>query len=203
VKRGVATLAALATAAVPAVAHSGLAPTATPTYRILSNPHGGDDFLFRNAIQDDAQSMSNRLFAALQTVLGGTAPTLNFVQTDSPLTPAHFSAQGTDQINIDPLGVETFTNANNSAHSPAVLDMPHEMAHLRQTQQVLADLVQREGGAQAFADLVTPTAAKRSGIAYTPGNYDANYADYVRQVHPLGPGWLLGGQFGHAPVQFP
>lgn len=184
---------------------------ATYTYRSLANPTSGDQFGFRAAIQQNAQTMSDRLFAALASVLGGQAPTLNFVPQGSPLTPGDLSANyiafpggpvGT--VNVDPLAVEGMTNFNSPYHNATVYAFPHEMAHLRQTAQVLADLATREGGAQAFSDLVTPVAAQRAHIPLSLSQtYDGAYAQYVKDAQARGNDWITGTQFGHAAVPWP
>lgn len=180
-------------------------PTSTYTFRILSNPTTGDEFGFRNAIQQTAQTDSDKLFNALVSVLGGGAPQLNFVPMGSALTPGDLSAnfeaapgapQGT--INVDPLAIEALTNNGSAYHSSSVNALPHEMSHLRQTPAVLASLADREGGAQAFTDLVTPEAAHRAGIPYANGNYDGSYSNFVKAAQAKGRDYLLAGQFGRA-----
>lgn len=179
---------------------------------MLTAPASGDDYRFGQAFHQNAQDLSNRLFTSLESLLGGSAPTLNFVSAGSPLTPDHFSANLADQpggpkgtINLDPEAVDALIEFKSPVHSSAVNNMPHEMAHLRQTGAVLADLIQREGGAQAFTDLVTPVAARRARIPYVDGSYDGAYADYVRQVQEQrGRDWILGTQFGRvAPPSWP
>ncbi len=202
VHKAVATIASIA-----AAAHQGAAkvdPNAVYAYRTLANPTSGDEFGFRGAIQQNAQGMSDRLFQALQGILGGQAPRLNFTQPGDALTPDDFSATPAgNTINVNPMGTWAFTDNNSPYHNAGVTDVPHEMAHLRQTAQVLADMVSREGGAQAFANLVTPVAAQRAGIKYAPGNYDGTYANITQAVMPRGNDWLTGTQFGHAPVAWP
>jgi hypothetical protein len=205
VNRAVATLAAVA-AAHSAHASAAVNPTATYAYRTLSNPTSGDEFGFRGAIQQNAQGMSDRLFTALQSILGGHAPHLNFVQNGDPSTPNNLSANPTtNTINMDPVAVSALTDAHTTTHNIAVNDMSHESAHLRQILAVLADMGQREGGAQAFADLVTPAAAQRAHIPFTAGSYDGDYAPFVQQINqrPDARSFILGGQFGHAPVAWP
>jgi hypothetical protein len=147
--------------------------------------------------------MSDRLFQALRGILGGQAPRLNFTQPDDPLTSQADFSSSSGQINVDPMGTWAFTDNNSPYHDAGVTDVPHEMAHLRQTAQVLSDMVSREGGAQAFANLVTPVAAQRAGIKYTPGNYDGTYAALTQAAKARGNDWLTGTQFGHAPVAWP
>lgn len=198
--RAVAALAAVAAG----VHGQAFDPNTVYAYRVLDNPTSGDAFGFRGAIQQNAQGMSDRLFNALSSILGGKPPVMNFVPTGSELTEADFSATpATNTINVDPLGTWALTDPHSRYHNAAVVDIPHEAAHLRQTIQVLADMAQREGGAQAFANLVTPAAAKRAGIPYTPGNYDGTYGELVKQAQARGNDWLTGGQFGHAPVNWP
>lgn len=193
VHRAVAALAAVA-----AGLHGQAAdPNASYAYRILNAPTSSDERAIKTlGIQPQAQRLSDALFDALKGILGGQAPRLNFTVTGDPLTgPADFSASS-GRINVNPLGTWAFTDASSPFHNAAVTDVPHEMSHLRQTPQVLADLAQKEGGAQAFADLVTPLAAQRAHIRYTPGNYDGTYADFVKQAQARGNDWLLNGQFG-------
>lgn len=182
--------------------------------RILTAPASGDEARFQTAFHQNAQQLSDRLFTSLASLLGGTAPALNFVAANSPLTPSHFSANVTDApggpkgtINLDPAAVDALIQFKAPFHNSAVNNMPHEMAHLHQTPATLADLMQREGGAQAFTDLVTPTAAKRAHIPYdATGNYDGPYADYVQQIQarPDARSFILGSQFGRtAPSAWP
>lgn len=180
-------------------------PNSSYTFRSLNNPTSGDAFGFRAAIQQNAQGLSNKLFGSLASLLGGTAPALNFVPAGSPLLVTGDSSanlidtpggpKGT--INVSPIAVEALTNFKSPYHDPGVTAYPHEMAHLRQTTPTLADLMRREGGAQAFSDIVTPAAAKRAGIPYAPGDYDPpQYASLVKGAQALGRDWLLAGQFG-------
>lgn len=172
--------------------------------KILSAPTTGDEFGFRGAMQQYAQGRSDRMFGALSSMLGGTAPQLNFVPTDSALTPNHISTNIADApgaplgtINADPLVTQGLIDNLSPVHGLAVNALPHEMAHTRQTQQTLAQLLTREGGAQAFADLEAAPAAKAAGIPYQPGNYDGAYADYVKQIMASKPqSWITAGQFG-------
>lgn len=180
---------------------------------MLTAPTSGDDYRFGQAFHQNAQALSNRLFTSLESVLGGTAPALNFVQTGSSLTPEHFSANVADAvgapkgtINLDPSAVDALIEFKSANHDSAVNAMPHEMAHLRQTAAVLADLMQREGGAQAFADLVAPVAASRANIPYFDAfnSHDGGYADYADQARLRGRDWILGTQFGRtAPPTWP
>lgn len=182
-------------------------PNLSYTYRILNNPTTGDAFGFRSAIHGYAQKRSDGLFRALEPLLGGASPQLNFLPTGSPLVPTTMSAnvvgkpgapQGT--INVDPLAVETLINDHSPYHDSGVNGYPHEMSHLRQSRDTLAQFLTREGGAQAFANLVTPTAAQRAGIPYRPGNFDGDYAPFVQAVQaaPYGRDWILAGQFGRS-----
>lgn len=177
---------------------------------ILDEPRSSDEQAFRTALWQYAQQRSNRLFQPLEPVLGGAAPTLNFVAAGSPITPNHMSEniRGTPlapagEINMDPFSVDGLIVNSAPAHSVVVNQMPHEMAHTRQTQQVLADTAASEGGAQAFADLVAAAAAQKAGVPYTPGDYDGSYTDFVKQAQARGNNWILGGQFGRPPVAFP
>jgi len=184
---------------------SSTSPTASYTFRVLDNPTTGDAFGFRNAIQQYAQGRSDRLFDSLASLLHGAAPRLNFVPTGSPFTPNHMSANLTERtgaprgtINMDPLTVAGLVDDASSIHSVTVNQMPHEMAHTRQSPATLASLLLSEGGAQAFADLMAGQAARQAAIPYTDGNYDGSYADYVRQVlAKQGRDWVLAGQFGN------
>lgn len=210
---GVVLLAALLAPA-SATARPILAPGDSYTYRILNNPTTGDAFGFRSAIQQNAQGLSDKLYGSLASLLGAGAPKLNFVPSGSPLlseadTSANVEGQlgaPAGSVNVDPLAVESLTNFKSPYHDSGLNVYPHEYAHLKQTPSTLAQLLTREGGAQAFADQVTPTAAKRAGIPYTPGNYDGSYAPYVQTVQqpPYGRSWILGGQFGKtAPPTWP
>jgi len=185
-------------------------PNQSYTYRVLNNPTTGDAFGFRGAIQQNVQGMNDRMFDAVSSVLGGTAPALNFVPTGSDFAPNHMAANIKDRlgapqgtINIDPYATAQIVSANAQDHSGWVNQIPHEQAHTRQTPMILASLANSEGGAQAFADLVAQTAAQRSNIPYSPGNYDGDYTDFVKAAQARGRDWLLGAQFGHAPVSFP
>lgn len=177
-------------------------------YRILATPAGGDDFLFRGAFHQEAQTRSDRLFAALKKVLGGDAPTLNFVpDTGSASGDFHASATpSANRINLDPYFTQALIDDGQQFHNQGVNAMPHEMAHLRQTPDVYASDWQAEGGAQAFADTVSSVAAALAHIPYASaaGAYDGPYSDYVQRVQQQkGRDWTLGGQFGRAPVAWP
>lgn len=206
---GVVMLAALlAPAAATAIP---FAPASTYSYRILDAPTSSDERAIKTlGLQPTAQRKSNALFDALASVLGGTAPALNFVPTGSPLAPGDMAANLTDRpgapkgtINVDPLAVEALINNASIYHSSGVNGYPHEMAHLRQTPAILASTPDAEGGAQAFADLVTPEAARRARIPYASGNYDGAYSSFVKAARARGNDWLTGTQFGHAPVPWP
>jgi hypothetical protein len=83
---------------------------------------------------------------------------------------------------------------------------PARDMHLRQTPAVLADRTQREGGAQAFADIVAAAAAHDAHVPYTgvPGAFDGSYAPLVQAVmSQYGRDWVLGGQMGKPPVAWP
>lgn len=204
---------ALAAAAKPsAVKRFGPDPNAFYSYRILNRPTSSDERAIRNlGLQPEAQRRSDRLFAAIAKVLGGDAPHLNFVPTGSPLAPTNAAANLTDRpgapkgtINVDPLAVEALINNRSPYHSSGVNTMPHEMMHLRQTPATLSVLADREGGAQAFSDLVSPIAAQRAGIPYTVGNYDGDYGPLVQAVmQQKGRDWIFGGQMGKPPVSWP
>jgi hypothetical protein len=171
-------------------------------YRILNDPRTGDAFGFRAAIQALAQKRASALFAG--TGLTGAAPRLNDVPTGSPLLAGSWlsanlaGSAGAPQgsINVNPAAIWGLTTDSSPYHDPATNYVPHEMAHLQQTPAVLADQSVREGGAQAFADLVTPKAARSAGIPYRPGSYDSNYTGFAQQARQLGMQWLLKGQFG-------
>lgn len=206
-------LAVLAMAAsLPAQASSPAANSyASYSYRILDKPTSSDERAIRTlGLLPEGQRRSDALFAALQKVLGGSAPKLNFVPTGSELVSNHMSANIRDNvggplgtINIDPLAYDGLINDLSPQHNGVVNQVPHEMAHTRQTRDVLLSLMQREGGAQAFADYVTTEAAKQANIPYLDYNFDGAYAPFVKQAQARGLDWLLGGQFGHAPVSFP
>lgn len=187
-------------------------PTSSYTYKMLNAPTSGDEVAIRNlALLPYAEGRSDKLFNALVSVLGGAAPQLNFVPTGSQFVGAtDLSANLNDRagapkgtINVDPLALEGIINDASPVHSGAINQLPHEMMHTRQTQQVLASTPDAEGGAQAFADLVTPEAAHRAGIPYANGNFDGSYADYVKAAQAKGPAWILGGQMGKPPVNWP
>jgi hypothetical protein len=206
---GVVVLAsALALAARGTQTHSALAsaydPNQSYSYRILSKPTSSDERAIRTlGLQPEAQQLSNRLFAALVKVLGGQAPMLSFTPAIAASGgEAHLSASpGQNTVNIDPYATEGLINAAAPTHSGAVNQMPHEMAHLR---QVVTSVADREGGAQAFADLVTPAAAAAAHTPYDATiNFDGVYAPFVKAAQARGRDWLLGTQFGHAPVPWP
>lgn len=187
-----------------AAAANGL-PDQTNLLRILSGRTNDikEDFYKRKA-QTRAVHMKDAMFGALAKVLGGQAPDLNFVSGINSAEEAHLSATpGANRINIDPYATQGFVDASARTHSGAVNAVPHEMAHLRQTAAILASVAQREGGAQAFADIVTPIAAAAAKTSYNGGNYDGGYADFVKQAQARGRDWLFGTQFGHAPVSWP
>lgn len=178
--------------------------------KILGNPTTGDEFGFRGAIQSYAQKRSDGLFSPLASVLGGASPGLNFVQTDNELTSNHMSANLADNhgaakgtINIDPYATTQFVIDTAPEHSGWTNQMPHEMAHTRQTNAVLRSTPDAEGGAQAFADLVTAAAAQKARIPYTPGYYDGSYSDFVKAAQARGNDWLLNGQFGRTGSTWP
>jgi hypothetical protein len=181
-------------------------PNASYSYRILDNPTTGDAFGFRGAIQQNAQGLSDKLFHSLASLLGGAAPTLNFVPTGSQFAPTNLSANLTDrvgapkgQVNVDPLATEALTNFRSPYHDSGTNAFPHEFSHLSQTSDVTRSSPLAEGGAQAFADYVTPSAARTAHIPYNlgePGQYDGAYADYVKAAQAKGLAWILAGQFG-------
>jgi len=214
VKRTIATLAAIASAA--GASHALAAapnPNASYSYRILNAPTSSDERAIRTlGLQPRAQTLSDKLFEALKVILGGEAPRLNFVPNGSLLTAnGGMSTNNVDapgapkgEINVTPRAVEGLINPDSALHSFYVQGYTHEDAHTRQILQVLSDYAQAEGGAQAFADLVTPEAAFKAGISYKPTPaYDGSYAPYVQQAQQRGNDWLTGGQFGHAPVPWP
>lgn len=199
-----AALTPLHAAAAGRVTRQGLA------YRSLAAPQGGDDFMFRQAFHQNAQGLSDRLFAAVQKALGGTAPELNFVQEGTGGVENDVSANLTDRpgfakgsINIDPTAVQALIDENNTFHDAAVNAMPHEMMHTRQTPGVLASIPDREGGAQAFADIVTPLAAAAAKTHYNAGSYDGAYVDFVKAARARGNDWIFGGQMGKPPIAWP
>lgn len=183
---------------------------ASPYYAPLSNPTGGDQFMARNALQQTAQSQSDKMFSAIQSLLGGTAPGLNFVPYDSPLLSggeAASSANVTDYpggpkgtINVAPAITTSFVDPKLGLyHDAATYIFPHEMSHLRQLPSVLASVPVREGGAQAFADIVSPFAARAAGVPLNTANQsaaDGGYEDVVAAANARGRDWLLYGQFG-------
>lgn len=154
-----------------------------------------------------AQNVSDRMFAALQKVLGGTAPKLSFAAQTDPN--GEFNAQAfpaENRIALDPAYMIGLVDPRSQLHDQAVNVLPHEDMHLRQTSAVLADRTQREGGAQAFADIVAAAAAHTAHIPYTsvPGAFDGSYAPLVQAVmSQYGRDWVLGGQMGKPPVAWP
>jgi hypothetical protein len=174
-----------------------------------TQPASGDDMYVRNAMHGQARATTGKLFAALQGLLHGNNPDLNFVSGDSPLvatgggTSANFdgsAGQAANSINMAPNVVAALTNPSAHFHDWSVQIMPHEMAHLRQTPAVLGQMDTREGGAQAFADQVTYDAAQKAGVPFfagKPGTYDSNYADFVNAINALGKNWALYTQFGN------
>lgn len=216
---GVMMATSLAQLARPSVARSLTTPPPpnTYTYRMLSNPTTGDEFMFRGAIQQTAQNDSNKLYNPLVSLLGGSAPQLNFVQPGSAFlkngdssgdTSSNIDAQpGAPQgtINIDPAAVEALTNNASTYHNSGVGSLPHEFAHLHQTPQTLAQILTSEGGAQAFEDAVTPHAAQVAGIPYSR-DYVSPWDSYLStiQAAPYGRNWIMGSQFGKtAPPNWP
>lgn len=186
--------------------------TQSRAFRALSQPMPTDylrnreNDIYQRQLQTRAQGRSNKLFAALSRLLGGDAPALNFVMMHSPLIgrEGDLSANSGNNpggpagtINVDPLATYGVVFDKTPIHSGAINQLPHEMAHLRQTPDVLSSIPIREGGAQGFADLVAQIAAQRAGIPYAPGNFDAGYAGYVQQARQRGRDWLLAGQFGN------
>jgi hypothetical protein len=147
------------------------------------------------------------LFGQLAKVLGGHAPTLNFVPSVDPGGDELANALlGKNQINLSSGAMTGLVDPRSQYHNQAVNVLAHEMMHLRQTPAVLGDTTQREGGAQAFSDLVTPDAAKAAHIPYSgvPGAYDSNYGPLVQLIQQkYGPDWILGGQMGKPPVAWP
>ena len=155
-------------------------------------------------MHEQARTASGKMFGALQSLLHGENPTLNFVSPGSPLLDADGGASantGANSINADPAFVSSLINPSSRFYDWAVQSLPHEFAHLRQTPDVLASLGASEGGAQSFADIVTPTAAPQAGMAFRPGPagyYDGDYAQYVQNVNQyLGRDWALFKQFGN------
>lgn len=181
------------------------------TYRILNNPTTGDGFGLRAVLQQTAQANSNKLYATLSSLLGGSAPPLNDVPTGSPfLTDGDASANIADQVgapkgsvNVSPLALEALINNSSPYHDGGVHLLPHEYAHLHQTSTVLADPTMREGGAEEFSNEVTPTAAQRAGIPFH-GAFNSVYGPQATQAQQRGRQWVLGSQFGNtAPVRWP
>lgn len=181
-------------------------PGSVPSwYRILSQPTSGDDNAFRTTFQHYAQGRSDRMFNALHSLLDGAAPQLNFVPSIVPvngLSEVHLSATPiANKINVDPYAVDGIIDDRSAIHDGAVNQLPHEMAHLHQTTTSVPD---REGGAQAFADLTAGTAADRAGIPYgSMLGFDGAYADYVKQANARGRNWVLFSQFGKPPTTWP
>lgn len=173
--------------------------------QILTQPTSSDERAYQRAFHTNAQSLSNRMFGRLQALLGGTAPTLNFVPDVGANGDFHASATpAKNMINVDPAVTGWLLDERSPFHDSAVNVMPHEMAHLRQTAQVLASLRDREGGAQSFADIVSPLAASAAKTRYAQGSFDGAYAPYVQYVNAnKGRDWVLGGQFGKPPVAWP
>jgi hypothetical protein len=202
-----AVLAVMALTALQAAAIGRATPPADGfgyAYKLLSGPTSSDERAFRTTLQGVAQTRSDGLFTALQKVLGGQAPRINFEPPGDPLTPNHLSAHVADgSINADPYAIANLVVDHAADHSGWTNQFPHEMAHTRQTPPILAAAADREGGAQAFADLVTAAAAKQARIPYVDGNYDGAYKDFVKQAQQHGNSWILGTQFGHPAVAFP
>jgi hypothetical protein len=198
-------------AAAPSAAYTG-----SHMMNVLTVPGGMKEDFFRGKIEQTGQTDSNKIFGALQQVLGGTAPQLNYVAPGSQLVPGqtHISANvnggsaagPAGMINVDPVALEGLVNNASPAHNASVNQFPHEMSHLHQLATVLASIPQSEGGAQSFADIVAAAAARKAGIPYTPRpqGYDGNYAEYVKQVlAQQGRDWVLGPQFGRPTVAWP
>lgn len=171
--------------------------------QILTTPSTGDELGFRTAIQHGAQARSDALFQALAKVLGGSPPTLNFQPTVAGGEFHAYADPAANQIVLDPAATLGIVSDQDTFHDGAINGLPHEMAHLRQTPQVLASIPVREGGAQAFADTTTNLAAAAAGIPYTPGFFDGSYAPYVQQAQQRGRDWILSGQFGRPPTVWP
>lgn len=178
--------------------------------KILTNPAGGDEVLVNRVFRNDAQGLSDRLFGAVAKVLGGQAPKLNFVQAGTLGAETGISTNLTDRpgfpkgtINLDPSGIQYLVHEQGPFHSSAVNAMPHEFMHTRQTPQVLASIPDREGGAQAFADIVTPIAAAIAKTHYDAGFYDGPYTDFVKAAQARGRDWILGEQMGKPAVSWP
>lgn len=198
---------ALMAALTPLQAAAGQKPDASNSnvyfQKILTNPAGGDEVLVNRVFRKDAQGLSNRMFGALAKVLGGAAPTLAF-PTSLASDEFHASAApATNTVNLDPTATQALVQEASPFHSSFVNALPHEMAHLRQTPQVLASLPDREGGAQAFADMVSSVAAAMAKTPYDGGAYDGSYAPFVQAAKARGNDWITGTQFGHAPVSWP
>lgn len=171
-----------------------------------TQPSSGDDMYVRNAMHNQARDISTRMFAALQQYLHGDNPVLNFVGGGSPLigNDGHASATTeTNTINVDPVALASLINPSAVYHGSAVAMVPHEMAHLRQLQNVLASVGASEGGAQAFSDITAADAARQARVPFNPGSagyYDGEYAQYVKNVlDELGRAWVLFKQFGNTP----
>jgi hypothetical protein len=177
--------------------------------KILTNPAGGDEVLINRVFRKDAQGLSDRMFGAVQKVLGGEAPRLNFVGAGD-ITAQGFSANLTDRpgfqrgtVNVNPSAVQWLVEEQNSFHDNAVNALPHEFMHLRQTPEVLRSDWQAEGGAQAFANAVSPIAAAAAKTRYAPVPAPP-YGDYVKQVlAQKGRDWIFGGQMGKPPTTWP
>lgn len=175
--------------------------------RILTAPSSGDENAFQRVFHGDAQQLSNSMFNAVAKILGGQTPQLNFEPAITGFTgEVHLSATpSANQINVDPYATEGLIDEQAPTHTGAVNQLPHEMMHLRQLASVLASIPDREGGAQAFADIVAPGAAKQAHTFYDSGlNFDGAYAQFVKDVlAKKGRDWVLGGQMGKQPVAWP
>lgn len=146
----------------------------------------------------------DRTWQALASVLGGAEPSYSVV--DDLGTPgSHASAHPAgNSVKIDALVQAALLDKNSPLHSGAYNGLPHEMMHLRQTPAILASLADREGGAQAFADAVSPYAARKAGTYYDASrNYDGTYSAYTKAAQAKGRDFIFGGQMGKAPVPFP
>lgn len=187
-----------------AAAHTGqFDPAHSSMVTMLSQPSSGDDFYVRNAVHQQTQRLSDALFKTVHEYTGGDAPTVQMVPQVDPNGVFHAQAiLGQNQINVDPETAVGLITEANPYHSGTVNVMPHEMAHLRQLADVLSNPDLREGGAQAFADIVSPLAAALAGTGYDASrNYDGAYAVPTQNVlAQQGRGWVLASQFGSPQV---
>lgn len=174
----------------------------------LGSEHNGDQFLARLAVHDWANQLLGAVNSQIPQFAGSPAPEFNFLQetpgwmmqTNRPGASFNSGPDGT--ISIGSGWLQALANAKASNHMTVEAELPHELAHIHQTDEAYgvpndwnaAPL--REGAAQAFA-LNNLAAVRRADPSFdTAVNPDVYRAWAAQVAAQRGPGWVEYGQFG-------